>query len=898
MKTPQPSAILRNPHACFFKTLLTLLLVALTVAQAAWAGEDLASCRKLYLHGKHEEAREGYQELFKQQATRLAAALGLSLVAEAKGDLPLALRLVKEEHLQSPHPSLAARQASLLFTQGKWDEALALAEEALKKEPANLPARWTRAEIWWAQGNLDKALAEFRWFVKTYSERIDTPQAINKPEELLLVARASLQNARWHALGDELGTILDDLLRDALKQDGDFWPAEALAGQILAEKHNRPESLAAFDKVLTINPSAAEALTGKGELSLERMEYADAEKFAQRALETRPGDADALHLLGQVHLAQGNFTQARQELDKARSALPRNEKILGCLAGLNWMESKFAALQELEKEVASFDSKPEEFYLHFGESLSRHRHYTEAERRLKQAAAPRPNLPEPHIALGMLFMQMGREAEALPLLEKGFQGDPFHIRLANTLKVLRHLQKYETLKTEHFIIRYDKATDQGLAQFASMFLEQNFSSLALEFRFTPKEPILIELFSTHEMFSGRTVALPDLHTIGACTGKVVTMVSPHGKGQGKPFNWARVLKHELTHVFNLEQSQFLVPHWLTEGLAVKQEGYPRPAMWDQELKKRVAKGTLMDLSNINLGFQRPRSPLDWQMAYCQSLLYVEYLEKKHGKEASRKLLESFAQGLGLETALAQALQTNREDFEKGYQGYLKELTDKIPAQGSAKRSLEELKQALKDNANDADALGEMALATLARNRAEARKLAEEALTKKANQPHAALVLARLARQAGDSKTEKTLLEAAAKDHPMPDVWFALGRLHYDAGEFAKAAEAFEQGAAMEPADNRWLEQLARVYAQTGETAKQLDALRKLSLLTPDDLDRRKKLLQLLVQGGDKEEAVKAAREVLEIDIRDKQAREVFLKHLKDSGRDADFEKLQKAFTPE
>ena len=81
-------------------------------------------------------------------------------------------------------------------------------------------------------------------------------------------------------------------------------------------------------------------------------------------------------------------------------------------------------------------------------------------------------------------------------------------------------------------------------------------------------PILIELFNNHPMFSGRVLALPDLHTIGACTGRMIALVSPHDKGNvlAKPFNWKRVLRHELVHIFNLEQTNFLVPHWFTEGL--------------------------------------------------------------------------------------------------------------------------------------------------------------------------------------------------------------------------------------------------------------------------------------------------------------------------------------------
>src|SRR5258708_30267660 len=107
-------------------------------------------------------------------------------------------------------------------------------------------------------------------------------------------------------------------------------------------------------------------------------------------------------------------------------------------------------------------------------------------------------------------------------------------------------------------------------------LEEIHAELAEKFHYQPKGPILIEVFNNHEMFSGRIVALPDLHTIGACTGRMVAMVSPQGKSIRKAFNWGRVLRHEMVHIFNLEQTNFLVPHWLTEGLAVMNEGVPRP----------------------------------------------------------------------------------------------------------------------------------------------------------------------------------------------------------------------------------------------------------------------------------------------------------------------------------
>src|SRR5205807_5061338 len=110
---------------------------------------------------------------------------------------------------------------------------------------------------------------------------------------------------------------------------------------------------------------------------------------------------------------------------------------------------------------------------------------------------------------------------------------------------------------------------------------------------------------------------PDLHTIAACTGRVMAMVSPKGQGIRKPFNWGRVVRHELVHMFNLEQTEFQVPHWLTEGLAVKNEGFPRPAIWHRILAERAAADDLLTLDTITLAFVRPRSPSEWNLAYCQ-----------------------------------------------------------------------------------------------------------------------------------------------------------------------------------------------------------------------------------------------------------------------------------------
>lgn len=874
--------------------LFLIFLIGSIASSGKCIAAEPAQARKLFLTGKIEEAREEFQELLKDPKLAQDAAIGLSKIFETQGDLGTALKTITD--VKNPSADVLGRKAELEYQMGRWVEATDSCKNALLKNPNNLQARWVKAQILWAGGDLNQALSEFQWFVKSYSEKLETPEAYKKPEDLLVIALASLENARWNALGDELETILNDLLKDTIRNDPAFWPAEALAGRILLEKHNRPEALAAFSKVLSINPEALDALVGKGLAALQKLEYQEAELFALRALKSCPGNTEALLLLSDISLAEGNTAKAREQLSLARKVQPRNEKILGRLGALAWIDGKTAELQNLEKEVLSFDKKPAIFHLEMGEILTARRRFAEAELRLKKAIEFRPNLPEPLISLAMLSLQMGRETEARPLLEKSLKADPFHVQTANSLKVLKHLDKYETLKTEHFIFRFDASQDLALVTYMSFFMEQNFSLLAARFRFAPKEPILVEVFSNHEMFSGRTVGVPDLHTIGACTGKVITMVSPQSKTMNKPFNWARVMRHELTHIFNLEQSQYLVPHWLTEGLAVSLEGFPRSDSWNKELKQRIQSNNLYNLGNINLGFQRPRSPIDWQMAYCQSLLYVEYLQKKHGEDISRKMLESYGKGNGTDSVLELVTGTNSANFEKGYIEYLRDVTAKTMGVDQQKpRSAAELRKVIEGDPTNAEALGELAVLLLNRDRAESRKLAEAAIASKPGQPKGSLVLARLAKLAGDSKKEQAILEESAKTFPDPEILFLLGRIFYDAGDFEKAIKALETGMALDPDNPRWLEQFARVFAQTDEKDRQIETLQKLIRLDPDDLEKRKRLLKLLLQSNKKAEAILAAREVLEIDASSKDAQELLLEHLNSAGKTDEFQKLQQAF---
>jgi tetratricopeptide (TPR) repeat protein len=878
---------MRNYLAC---------LLLLGAAASAFAdAPTLKEARERLLRGNYEEARAAYETLAKDAKQRSLATIGLSKALQSQGKYDDALAVVEAALKDRPKDApLLARQAELLHLRGRWDEAGKAVEAALASDKDNFLAHWVRAQLYRDKGDVKNADAACRWFVRTYTERSNNDKDIKDPDELLLVGLAGAENARWHSLSDQFNFILNDVYGDAIKFDPAFWFAEYQAGMLLLEKYNRGEALPAFNKALAINPSAAEALVGKGLAALMKFEIKEAESFAEQALKINPNLPEALQLRADVHLAVGDAAAALRELETARKISPRDERTLGRVAACLYLQRKNAEAETLAKEVAGFDAKPALFYFELGERLEERRRYTEAETFYKKAAELRPNLPGPPNSLGLLLLRLGREKEATELLTKGFEADPFNVRVSNSLKVLRHLEKYETLQTPHFTLRFDKS-DADQARLAGEYLENIYADLTKKFQHEPKERILIEIFTTHEMFSGRIVALPDLHTIGACTGRIVALVSPHGRGIRKPFNWARVLRHEVVHVFNLEQTHFLVPHWLTEGLAVSNEGFKRPSQWNQLLLERVP-DDLMNLDTIDLGFIRPRTPLDWQMAYCQSLLYVEHIKEKYGAERIGELLAAYRDGLDTAAAIAKVCKVDKAAFEKGYRDFLQETVKELrkgkPPQ--KRRTLTELKKLHQEKPDDLDVTAAMAEALLPRDRVQARELAQDVTSRKRDHPIANYVLARLARLGGDVRQERDFLERGRdKDHPEPKVLLALGKLYYDGMEFGKAAEVFEQGRTVEPYENEWLQRLARVYAQTGDKAKQIAVLKDLVQTDADDLEHRKRLARLLEEAGRHEEAETYARQTLEIDVRDKDARAILEKALREQKKDGEAERMRK-----
>jgi tetratricopeptide (TPR) repeat protein len=454
--------------------------------------------------------------------------------------------------------------------------------------------------------------------------------------------------------------------------------ANAAWGELFLEKHNKQDASRSFQTALKANPESGAARLGMAR-TLADDNPPMAARFARQALEVNPNEVGAHLLLAEMALDDGKRADASAAVETALKVNPNSLEALALKGAIAWLEARTADYEAAVAAALKINPVFGEAYRVVGAVAARNYRFDEAADLTRKAVTLDRELGRAYADLGAHLMRTGDERGARRVLELAFRADPYDVVTYNMLGLLDTLENFETIREGDLVIRLHPSEVAVMREYVPRLAQEALADLSKRWNFTPKGPILIEMFPRHDDFAVRNVGLPGMiGALGACFGKVVTLDSPKARPPGE-FNWGATLWHEIAHVITLQLSNQRVPRWLTEGISVWEETRARKE-WGREMEipfaqALTAKKTL-PLTELNAGFQNPQTI---SLAYYEASLLVEHIVQRFGEASLRALVESYGKGLEGDAAITQTLKVDLADLQASFDGYLAKRFDALRA---------------------------------------------------------------------------------------------------------------------------------------------------------------------------------------------------------------------------
>jgi len=440
-------------------------------------------------------------------------------------------------------------------------------------------------------------------------------------------------------------------------------------GDLFVEKYNNKDAARSFQEALKADPEYGPALLGMAR-SLADQNPMQAVGLAQRALKLNPLDAGAHLFVAEMAIYQDKKKDALGSIDKVLAVNPKHLEALSMQAALAYVEGRPADHDAALAAALKINPIYGEIHRVVGSITAHYYRFDEAVEHVRKGIALDPGNPKSPADLGAHLMRTGDERNARRALETAFKVDPWNVVTFNLLALLDTLEPFATIREGDMVIRLHPDEQDVMRQYVPQLARESMAALSQQWEFTPKGPILVEMFPNHDDFAVRTLGLPGMiGALGACFGRVVTVDSPKAREPGS-FNWGETLWHEMAHVITLQLSNNRLPRWLSEGASVYEERRARK-QWGREMDipfaRAMDRGKLISLRDLNSGFSDPEQI---SYSYYQASLVVEHIVEVYGQARLRALVAAYGDGSDTETAIKKSLGVDIDALQKSFDGFL------------------------------------------------------------------------------------------------------------------------------------------------------------------------------------------------------------------------------------
>jgi len=754
---------------------------------------------------------------------------------------------------------------------GSRDTAIVAARTLRKKSPDDLQNLVRLYELLRDTGNAEEA-AELLADIDERGRALDPKQASGS--QLTALGTAAL------ALGADPKAILSTCYMPARKKAPGHLPAHLAAAELALDKRDfalAADILRAARKTIGDDPAILHGLA-RAWFPSERDK---ALAFADTILATNKNHVATLLLRVEDAYDKDDWKAAESFLERALAVNDKHPPAhtwKATLALARFDHKQAEAARERALELAPGDARIDHL---LGRKISQKRRFTEGLKHQKLALELQPGFLAARAEMGQDLLRLGQEEEAWKIIKEVHERDKYNVVAYNLMILHDHLKHFETLETEHFIIRMTPHEAAIYGDQVKGLLEQARRTLCkrygYEFDTEKNGKIVIEFFPDQQDFAIRTLGLPGgLGLLGACFGRVITMNSPGSLGAGES-NWASTLWHEFCHAVTLGATDNRMPRWLTEGFSVYEEG-----LRDETCRRRlnpkyrgfIQERGLIPLDKLSGALTDFETPGTIDYAYFQSGWLVEFLMERLDEEQLHQVLDEIMKGQSIELALETPLAPVDEwwpQFESMVSNRVAAFHPEVdwsqPEEGSPLYTdPEAVAEYAGENPNSIWALTYVAAHAIGKAESEAEwnealERAEELKHLYPQNPEALRFLVRIHNERGDEAAEKealiNLLEADADD---PDASLRLLELASEQEDWPAVLRAGTRQLDINPLLRVPQRTLGRAYEAVDQPdkataayqrllrlrpANPADAHFRLSELVPDEADQERHLLQAL-----------------------------------------------------
>jgi tetratricopeptide (TPR) repeat protein len=452
-------------------------------------------------------------------------------------------------------------------------------------------------------------------------------------------------------------------------------------GMLFHERFNKKDAADLFNEALGQDPDNAQAYLGLAMLSADGFDE-DAAEYVSKAIALDPKLVQAHELAANLLLEDAKPEEAVKEAETAILLSPYEGgtgaggsdalDAMATLAAADLLADKKADADSWLKKMAAVNPGYSEGYRSVAQHLVLNRRYPEGIVYYRKAVEADPRDWAARSQFGINLMRMGEEDEPRAQLEMAYNNGQTDAATANSLKLLDSYKNFVTTKDETTILRLRNNEADLLRPYFEEQLHKAIATYSAKYKMKLSGLVQLEVYPDHEDFAVRTMGMPGLGALGVTFGNVVAMDSPSGRKPGE-FNWGATMWHEMSHVFILSATDYRVPRWFAEGLAVHEEGQVDPR-WANRLTPEVVSAIkakrLLPVTKMDQGFIFPEYPDQVLVSYWQGGTICDYIAEHWGSDALLAMVHSFAALKTTPQAIETNLNESPEEFDKGYAAWL------------------------------------------------------------------------------------------------------------------------------------------------------------------------------------------------------------------------------------